>query len=336
MKKLNRIDIIHILNGLENIKITTLYEILSNINKSLYIYVKSSKKTKNEILDLLIKLNDIKKYEITNYDSILYKYLYYNKIITNKYSMNLFKNNKIRNTCILIKGKRDYMEDNILIKDDKNYFLSLVLDGHGGEGCSKYFKLNFLETMKKNIKNDYMIGIKNTINILNNKFLNYYNQSGSTLNLLFIDKNNKKYYIYNIGDSRCICLTKNNKIIQLSTDHRPTNNKEKEYIKMKGGFVKYNRVNGILAVSRALGDKKLKDVINPNPEIISGKIDNIKYFFQGTDGIFDYISNKNIIEYIEKSSNIKYYNNVIYNLMNYILTKKKSQDNLSCSFTLIK
>merc|ERR1712062_616762 len=40
----------------------------------------------------------------------------------------------------------------------------------------------------------------------------------------------------------------------LSTDHKPMDEKERERIEAAGGFVEFNRVNGNLALSRALGD----------------------------------------------------------------------------------
>lgn len=48
--------------------------------------------------------------------------------------------------------------------------------------------------------------------------------------------------------------------IDLSNDHKPYLEGEKERIEKAGGHVKFNRVNGDLAVSRALGDFAYKQV----------------------------------------------------------------------------
>ena len=337
-KYLDRTDIIHILNGLETISFKILYEIYEELNNNLYKYIKNKKLSKKDLINMLIKYYQIKSYEITNNNSILFTYLNYGKL-KNSYYPNinfLFKKPKIRNCSILIKGRREYMEDNILTNDTKKYYYSLVLDGHGGDKCSNYLKFNFNKTFLKNLLylKDYNKSIRMTLNILEKNFLKSNNESGSTLNLLFIDKKNNKYYVYNVGDSRCIALTKNNKIKVLSNDHRPNLKSERNIIIKRGGFIRNNRVNGIMAVSRAFGDKKLKPIMTANPDIKTGSINNIKFFVQGTDGLFDYITNKEICNKIEYN-NEDYYNRAIKKLLLYVYKNKKSQDNISCSFTLL-
>jgi protein phosphatase PTC2/3 len=57
----------------------------------------------------------------------------------------------------------------------------------------------------------------------------------------------------NAGDSRCIASV-GGRAQALSTDHKPNDPAERERIEAAGGFVEFNRVNGNLALSRALGD----------------------------------------------------------------------------------
>ena len=57
----------------------------------------------------------------------------------------------------------------------------------------------------------------------------------------------------NAGDSRCIASVQG-RAQALSTDHKPNDPAERERIEAAGGFVEFNRVNGNLALSRALGD----------------------------------------------------------------------------------
>lgn len=57
----------------------------------------------------------------------------------------------------------------------------------------------------------------------------------------------------NAGDSRAIAGI-NGTFEPLSFDHKPTNEDEMRRITAAGGWVESNRVNGNLALSRALGD----------------------------------------------------------------------------------
>lgn len=77
----------------------------------------------------------------------------------------------------------------------------------------------------------------------------------------------------NVGDSRAIASVWGN-VIPLSFDHKPGNEDEMRRITAAGGWVEFNRVNGNLALSRALGDFVFKrnDKKKPEEQIVIGKI----------------------------------------------------------------
>mmetsp|Transcript_11165 Transcript_11165/g.18760 ORF Transcript_11165/g.18760 Transcript_11165/m.18760 type:complete len:246 (-) Transcript_11165:452-1189(-) len=66
-------------------------------------------------------------------------------------------------------------------------------------------------------------------------------------------------YCSNSGDSRAVLVLKTGKVIELSHDHKPENDIEMKRIKAAGGFVEEGRVQGIIAVSRAIGDWEYKN-----------------------------------------------------------------------------
>ena len=66
-------------------------------------------------------------------------------------------------------------------------------------------------------------------------------------------------YCCNAGDSRAILVSKNGKVTELSHDHKPDNKEEMQRVKAAGGFVDDGRVQGIIAVSRAIGDWEYKN-----------------------------------------------------------------------------
>ena len=61
----------------------------------------------------------------------------------------------------------------------------------------------------------------------------------------------------NVGDSRAVASVRGHAQL-LSFDHKPNHEREMKRIKAAGGFVEFNRVNGNLALSRALGDFNFK------------------------------------------------------------------------------
>lgn len=64
-------------------------------------------------------------------------------------------------------------------------------------------------------------------------------------------------YCSNAGDSRTV-LSKNKAAIEMSKDHKPDDPEERKRIYNASGFVEESRVNGMLALSRALGDFEYK------------------------------------------------------------------------------
>ncbi|CDK28390.1 unnamed protein product [Kuraishia capsulata CBS 1993] len=64
--------------------------------------------------------------------------------------------------------------------------------------------------------------------------------------------------VANVGDSRCILSCDKGAPKMLSFDHKPKNFGELLRIRNDGGYVTDNRVNGVLALSRAFGDFSFK------------------------------------------------------------------------------
>lgn len=71
-------------------------------------------------------------------------------------------------------------------------------------------------------------------------------------------------YTANVGDAR-IVLCRNGKALRLSYDHKGSDENEGKRIAVAGGLILNNRVNGVLAVTRALGDAYMKDLVTGHP-----------------------------------------------------------------------
>ena len=71
-------------------------------------------------------------------------------------------------------------------------------------------------------------------------------------------------YTANVGDARII-LCRAGKALRLSYDHKGSDENEGRRIANAGGLILNNRVNGVLAVTRALGDAYMKDLVTGHP-----------------------------------------------------------------------
>lgn len=81
-------------------------------------------------------------------------------------------------------------------------------------------------------------------------------QAGCTACMAIITKT--EIYVANAGDTRCV-LASSGKAKDLSNDHKPDVPTEKRRVTRAGGFVEDGRVNGVIAISRAIGDWEYKN-----------------------------------------------------------------------------
>lgn len=67
-------------------------------------------------------------------------------------------------------------------------------------------------------------------------------------------------YCANAGDARGV-LCRSGKAVRLTYDHKGSDKQEAKRIVEAGGFVMSGRVNGVLAVTRSLGDSSMKEFV---------------------------------------------------------------------------
>lgn len=162
-------------------------------------------------------------------------------------------------------------------------------------------------------------------------------KSGSTAVACLISPTH--VYLINCGDSRAI-LVSNNQVVLGTYDHKPVNPIERERIHNAGGSVMIQRVNGSLAVSRALGDYEYKNVdgrgpceqlVSPEPEIYVKERSQEKdeFVILACDGIWDVMANDDLKDFV--TSRLKITNDLV-KISNDVLDtclSKGSRDNMS-------
>ncbi|CAG7978606.1 unnamed protein product [Penicillium salamii] len=106
-------------------------------------------------------------------------------------------------------------------------------------------------------------------------------------------------YTANVGDAR-IVLCRNGKALRLSYDHKGSDENEGRRISNAGGLILNNRVNGVLAVTRALGDAYLKDLVTGHPYTTETVIqpDADEFIILACDGLWDVCSDQEAVDLI--------------------------------------
>ncbi|KAI1194761.1 phosphatase 2C-like domain-containing protein [Nemania serpens] len=106
-------------------------------------------------------------------------------------------------------------------------------------------------------------------------------------------------YTANVGDARII-LCRAGKALRLSYDHKGSDENEGKRILNAGGLILNNRVNGVLAVTRALGDTYMKDLVTGHPytteTVIQPEVD--EFIIIACDGLWDVCSDQEAVDLI--------------------------------------
>ncbi|PPJ58655.1 hypothetical protein CBER1_03521 [Cercospora berteroae] len=134
-------------------------------------------------------------------------------------------------------------------------------------------------------------------------------------------------YTANVGDAR-IVLCRNGKALRLSYDHKGSDENEGKRIAGAGGLILNNRVNGVLAVTRALGDAYMKDLVTGHPYTTETVIqpDMDEFLILACDGLWDVCSDQEAVDLVR---NIQDPQAASKALVDHALARF-STDNLSC------
>lgn len=112
--------------------------------------------------------------------------------------------------------------------------------------------------------------------------------------------------VANAGDCRAV-LCRKGEAIDMSQDHRPVYQAERSRVEELGGFIDDGYLNGVLSVSRALGDWDMKFPRgSPSPLIAEPELrqmvltEDDEFLIIGCDGVWDVMSSQHAVSVVRR------------------------------------
>ncbi|KAK2581652.1 hypothetical protein KPH14_002151 [Odynerus spinipes] len=198
------------------------------------------------------------------------------------------------------------------LPDDPGTAFFAVYDGHGGAAVAQYagkclheYITRRCEYKAGNIVQAMQRGFLELDKTMQNDVVFKQVPAGTTVIALLIKEN--ILYSANAGDSRAVASI-NGTAVPLSRDHKPSLKDERDRIEAAGGWVEFNRVNGHLALSRALGDFMFKgnthrspqeQIVTAFPEVQKFPItEDWEFVVLACDGIWDVMTNQEVVNFV--------------------------------------
>ncbi|KAM3277606.1 hypothetical protein ACQJBY_045483 [Aegilops geniculata] len=120
---------------------------------------------------------------------------------------------------------------------------------------------------------------------------------------------NDQLVVANAGDSRCV-ISRKGRAHDMSRDHKPELQSEKERIENAGGYIVAGRVNGSLNLTRAIGDMEMKEnkllpaekqTVSAEPEVNTVTLsEDDEFIVLACDGIWDCMSSQQVVDFVHE------------------------------------
>ncbi|XP_057383134.1 protein phosphatase 1F [Balaenoptera acutorostrata] len=182
---------------------------------------------------------------------------------------------------------------------DRAYFA--VFDGHGGVDAARYASVHVhaVAAHRPELPTDPTGALRAAFRCTDEMFLwkarRERLQSGTTGVCALIA--GSTLHVAWLGDSQVV-LVQQGQVVKLMEPHRPERQDEKDRIEALGGFVSHMdcwRVNGTLAVSRAIGDVFQKPYVSGEADTASQELTGSEdYLLLACDGFFDVVPHQEV------------------------------------------
>ncbi|CDO96084.1 unnamed protein product [Kluyveromyces dobzhanskii CBS 2104] len=225
-------------------------------------------------------------------------------------------NSKFRKT---MEDVHTYVE-NFSSRLDWGYFA--IFDGHAGSEASKWCGANLHRYLEHKILEDETRDLRD---VLNESFVYADHEVNNVLEgnsgctaavcvlrweipdttvpsedeTINLQQHKRMLYTANVGDTRVV-LFRNGNSIRLTYDHKASDILELQRVENAGGLIMKSRVNGMLAVTRSLGDKFFDSLVVANPFTTSVEITTSDQFLIiACDGLWDVIEDHEACDMIK-------------------------------------
>ncbi|XP_032834451.1 protein phosphatase 1L isoform X2 [Petromyzon marinus] len=188
-----------------------------------------------------------------------------------------------------------------------------VFDGHGGEAAAEYVKRRLPDYLRRRLAEgdgaDVETALRDAVRRTEMELMETLgpagNEAGTTCVLAV--ESAGRLYVANVGDSRAVLCDARGCALALSHDHKPHQLKERQRIKRAGGFISYNgswRVQGVLAMSRSLGDFPLKrmGVVTAEPDVTAVDLSLVRprFLLLASDGLWDAFGSQEAVAFVSE------------------------------------
>lgn len=122
--------------------------------------------------------------------------------------------------------------------------------------------------------------------------------SPSNVSISSTSHRRRALYVANVGDTRVI-LCRGGQALRLTYDHKGSDLHESKRVINQGGIMMNNRVSGVLAVTRSLGDSYMKDLVLGSPYTTETEIcPEDEFIIVACDGLWDVCDDSTAVKLI--------------------------------------
>ncbi|KAJ6720594.1 PROTEIN PHOSPHATASE 2C [Salix viminalis] len=179
-----------------------------------------------------------------------------------------------------------------------------VFDGHGGPKAADFAAENLNKNIMDQVSSRCLEGIETAIKngylTTDEEFLKQNADGGSCCVTALIHQGN--LVVSNTGDCRAV-MSRKGVAEALTSDHQPSRKDEKDRIEALGGYVdcchSVWRIQGCLAVTRGIGDRRLKRWVIAEPETKVLKIKpECEFLILASDGLWNKVTNQEAVDVV--------------------------------------